>query len=447
VARWHILIVDDNAVIAEQTANLLGFDAESSGELVVEADFETSFDRALVLLEQQHYDLLVLDVRDQSRTGEPQPTRTDTGTEVTDADTGLYVFDEVRRRRFVPIIFFTALPNLVKGLIQPPFVALVSKIDDDSTAVLRRTVRSVLDSSLPAINRGLLDHVGEIVRVFMADFVELHWTNLTSPSRKGDLAYLLLRRLALSLVADGEGFAKRLADEAGVDLALDKVHPMRFYIVPPVGSWTTGDLIAGPMIRPTAHPYSGNANVSIPNQDTPEPVPDDTPEAQEGWYVILTPACDLVPTRVKADYVILAECTLLSEADEFKAWIGGPEPQGAIPSRAAEGRLRDLMLNKAGPGHPQDRNAYLPAAWNIPDLVVDFQRIAFLPYAEIGLYSREATLDSPYAEWLTAKFGRYLGRLGTPDLDVEVALSRLRDAEADTSQRGGTTEQTLQGDR
>ena len=91
------------------------------------------------------------------------------------------------------------------------------------------------------------------------------------------------------------------------------------------------------------------------------------------------------------------------------------------------------MLNKAGPGHPQDRNAYLPAAWNIPDLVVDFQRIAFLPYEEIGLYNREATLDSPYAEWLTAKFGRYLGRLGTPDLDVEVALSRLRDAEADMS--------------
>ena len=46
----------------------------------------------------------------------------------------MYVFDEVRRRRFVPIVFFTALPNLVKGLIQPPFVALVSKIDDDSTA-------------------------------------------------------------------------------------------------------------------------------------------------------------------------------------------------------------------------------------------------------------------------------------------------------------------------
>ena len=74
MARWHILIVDDNPVIAEQTADLLGSDAESSGELVVEADFETSFDRALVLLEQQHYDLLVLDVRDQSRTGEPQPT-------------------------------------------------------------------------------------------------------------------------------------------------------------------------------------------------------------------------------------------------------------------------------------------------------------------------------------------------------------------------------------
>ena len=60
MAHWHILIVDDDQVIAEQTASLLGSDTELGGELGVEVDFETNFDRALVLLEQQHYDVLTV---------------------------------------------------------------------------------------------------------------------------------------------------------------------------------------------------------------------------------------------------------------------------------------------------------------------------------------------------------------------------------------------------
>jgi CheY-like chemotaxis protein len=442
--RWHILIVDDQPLIAEQTATLLGSDTELGGELGVEADFETSFDRALVLLEQQHYDLLVLDVRDQSLTGEQQRTSLGTGSEVTDADTGLQIFDEVRRRRFVPIVFFTALPNLVEGLVKPPFVALVSKIGDDSTIMLRKTVRTVLNSSLPAINRGLLDHVGEIIRVFMADFVEPHWPSLTSPSRKGDLAYLLLRRLALSLAADGEGLAKRLADEAGVRLALDKVHPMRFYIVPPIGSWTTGDLIVGPMIEPTVDPNSDTGDAGMPNQEASVSVPHTTLEPEKCWYVVLTPACDLVPERVKADYVVLAQCTLLSEAEEYKAWIDDQQLKDGAQNRAVQRRLKDLMLNNAS-GRPQDRNAYLPAAWNIPDLIVDFQRIVFLPYKDLMHYSREATLDSPYAEWLIAKFARYLGRLGTPDLDVDIVLTRLKEAETSLGRTESASERARQG--
>ena len=39
---------------------------------------------------------------------------------------------------------------------------------------------------------------------------------------------------------------------------------------------------------------------------------------------------------------------------------------------------------------------------------------------------RLASLDSPFAEALLARFTRYFGRLGTPDLDVAVLLQRLR---------------------
>lgn len=43
---------------------------------------------------------------------------------------------------------------------------------------------------------------------------------------------------------------------------------------------------------------------------------------------------------------------------------------------------------------------------------------------------RLASLDSPFAEALLARFARYFGRLGTPDLDLEVILNKLRSAAA-----------------
>lgn len=428
VNRWRILIVDDDATIAEQTAESLRMTAVSTGGDLAEVDSETSFDRALELLRQRHFDLLVLDVRDQSRTGQPQVGPDATGTEVTDADLGLRVFKQVRESRFVPIVFFTALPQLVRGedIAGTPFVAVVSKNAEDGMGDLRASVRAVFDSTLPAIHRALLDHVDQIVREFMAEFVQRHWADLSSPSRKGDLAHLLLRRLALSLGEGGEVLSERLAGES-VDLTPDSVHPMRYYIVPPVGSWTTGDLITGPRIVPAAVPSP--TNPSPPNQDSmTAPASPATSGTTSTWYVVLTPACDLVEAHLKAEYVVLVECVPLIDTPECKTFLDSRPSPGEEPSsqaKSAERRLRRLMQNDPE-GRPKDRNFYLPAAWAVPNLVVDFQRVVYVPYGELTQYERVATLDSPYAEAIVAKFGRYLGRLGTPDLDIDVPLNRLR---------------------
>ena len=202
---WRILVVDDIPTIAKQTAELVRTATWQHDE-TVEVQFETDFDGALELLERQQFDLLILDVRDQAMAA-GLPESDEDGSDVTEADLGLMVYQKVRARRFVPIVFFTALPNLVSGdeMASAPFVAVVSKNEKDSTAQLRACVREVFDSTLPAIHRALLDHVDEIVRGFMYEFVQPHWTNLSSPKRKRDLAHLLLRRLALSL-ADGVTF-------------------------------------------------------------------------------------------------------------------------------------------------------------------------------------------------------------------------------------------------
>ncbi len=417
--RWRVLVVDDIEVVALQTAEFLRSRPVSSTDDFADVEHTTSFQQALELLAERHYDLLVLDVRNESDVDAMAEADDATGSDATVADVGLAVFDDVRARRFVPIIFYTAVPGLVTGLAEPPFVSVVSKSAELDE--LLESVRAVFDSTLPAIHQALLGHVEQITREFMTEFVEQHWPDLSSPARKGDLTHLLLRRLALSLANGGEVLAGRLQGEPGLELHPDAVHPMRFYVIPPVDSWTTGDVVRKTLPAPEADVSSipapiGDASAQLTASDP-----------SEAWYVILTPACDLVPSRVSAEFVVLAECVQLVDTEEFAAWRASRPVEGAEPSaetKRADTRMNLLMRNNRDK-RGKDRDIYLPGAWNVPDLVVDFQRIVHVRYEELAEFERVATLDSPYAEALIDKFGRYLGRVGTPDLDLTVPLSRL----------------------
>jgi CheY-like chemotaxis protein len=414
VTHWRILVVDDVQEVAAGTAELLRTSSVSSADDMADVEFTTDFDEALSLLAERHYDLLVLDVRNEKAV-EPFAEAA-SGDDATEADVGLSVYEDVRARRFVPIIFLTAVPGIVEHLARPPFVAVVSKQAEFDE--LRDRVRDVFDSALPTIHRALLEHVEQITREFMADFVEQHWADLAAPPRKGDLAHLLLRRLALSLADGGEALAGMLADEPGVELQPDVVHPMRFYVVPPVGSWTTGDILRGPEIAVES------VGVEAAPQDTVVAAAVEAAPQDAAWYVMLTPACDLVPERVKAEFVVLARCVPLESTAELGDWRKSAEENDGNPSNATRGRLESLMrggeLNRQ-----QDRAMFLPAAWSVPDLVVDLQRIVHVPHDRLGHYERVATLDSPYAQALIERLGRYLGRVGTPDLDVSIPLVRL----------------------
>ena len=142
------------------------------------------------------------------------------------------------------------------------------------------------------------------------------------------------------------------------------------------------------------------------------------------WYVILTPSCDLVTARkVKADHVVLAECRPIERFDQYQSWIEAQKSsEGASKTRR---KNFERFLTSRANGQPEDRYHYLPAAFDIPDLIVDNQRIVHIAFKDLKFYTRVASLDSPYAEELSHRFHRYIGRLGTPDLDLEIALSRM----------------------
>ena len=170
------------------------------------------------------------------------------------------------------------------------------------------------------------------------------------------------------------------------------MHPMQYYVIPPLElAPLAGDVYQGQV---------GEHN---------------------GYWALLTPSCDMVTGREKAELVLLARCLPLTEQVEYQQWRNGlPKP-----SRTIDGKLQDLMRNNRRDSQ-SERFFFLPGALSLPDLLVDFQQLVTLQRAHIGGLERLASLDSPFAEALLARFTRYFGRLGTPDLDVAVLLQRLR---------------------
>jgi len=140
-------------------------------------------------------------------------------------------------------------------------------------------------------------------------------------------------------------------------------------------------------------------------------------DPQDGWWVVLTPACDLyedLPSggnRVaKAEYVRLAKAVPLSEAPLIARWIEAGSPvKGSRERNAALEMFRD---NNA-------RYRILPKYLDIPDLLVDFEIVQSVPLAEVRSWTRVATLDSPFAEAMLTSHGHTVARIGTPVVDFE----------------------------
>ena len=387
---WQILVVDDEGGIATDIAELLNSGVDGYANAPVSAVPEESFDNALSHLSKGDYDILVLDVLyggpGQALSLKPDDTIMD----------GSDVFERIRSHRFIPTVFYTALPKRVNLKSKPPFVQVVSKSSDDPVADLRRAVSDILDSGFLPIYRALKNHTENVIREYMIEFMEDNWNTLPEP--EADLAHLLLRRLSVSL----EGGANALTDRLGVTIedsvGRDGIHPTRFYVVPLIDEYRMGDILCGPDVR----------NLSLDKDDA------------ISWYVILTPSCDLVQS--KAEFVVVAECLLLDTFSQYTDWI-------ADPSNSNKANDLKNLLKSRPRGKQHDRYHYLPAAWDVPNLMVDLQRTLYIPYELLASYKKAGSLDSPFSEALLNRFNRYIGRVGTPDLDFDAALDQMREAD------------------
>jgi CheY-like chemotaxis protein len=368
-------VIDDQPELCRQVKDFLEGETLGSPALPVSVATAAEFSAALRVIEEGRFDAVILDVRQGSHEG----ART--------SEAGVEIFDAVKQRRFLPVVFYTALPSAVDRLASS-VVRVVEKTE--GVTRLHEVLGELFLTGLPSVNRALIKHIESVQRDYMWGFVADHWSEFGQHSDRTEVALLLARRLALSLSGPGiERLAKDLGHTSGPFISPERAHPMEYYTIPPMN----GDPLAGDLYLTTGERDSTD------------------------YWLLITPSCDMVSERLKAEWVLMARCVPLIDTSEYIAWKQGlPNP-----SSNASARLKDILRNNRG-----DRYHFLPKAITLPDLVVDFQQLRTLPRAELGSLTRAASLDNPFAEAAVAKFARYFSRFGVRDLDIDGVIERLR---------------------
>lgn len=363
---WRVLVVDDQQ--AEEIKEMIEGTRVLGVQGPIEVETCEKFDDAYPALESELIDLIVLDLKDDER-----------DTASTEQLAGERVFDEIRKKLFVPVIFYTGLAHKVKHL-ENPFVRVLTRGGADQ---IRDAIKEIFSTRIPQ----LLRHLEEEKRSYMWDTL-LNHNHLLQGANQEEAAFLLARRLANVLESSSvRRFLTASNPTGGIEAA--GIHPVEMYIYPPV----VPDLLTGDIVKHDKQGYTG-------------------------YWIVLTPSCDLVRGRPKAEQVLLAQCIKLEDVDEVKAFVEDQK------NNNARNNIKSLIKNR-GKGRQELRFYFLPRTSFVPGFLVDFQNLIQLPFEKDGeelIQVRVCSLDSPFAEALSAQFIRYYSRLGTPDLDIEEAI-------------------------
>lgn len=384
---WEVVVVEDTADVRAQIKDFLERQTFARRKLRVEefADFDSAQSR----IKTRKIDLLVLDIIDGAPSGSNnKPVATP----------GLGILEQIQQSVFVPVIIYTAAPEKVKA-IESPFVAVIGKEAGGFPAIAAK-IKEFFDLRIPQVARAVNTHLERASCSYMWGFVEKHWDKFKILVDKPEFVRILLQRLAHAVsreqiaAVEAEIFGAPAKGMAAAVPKEDFVHPVEMYFMPPIGD----------------DPVLGDIRVR------------GTGETTEYW-VVLWPSCDLVSTggrKPKAEKVLCAKGGPLKACPEYVAWAKDKT------SNSAKKKLGQLLKNnREAEGITKERYHYLPAVVDMPDLVIDFQVLSQIPLAELRGMIHIATLASPFAESMVARFSSYLLRLGTPDLDLAHILERL----------------------
>jgi CheY-like chemotaxis protein len=373
----RILLVDDDPQLREDAVELLDGRCYAGAE--VHVDVEGDFAKALDRLSGNRYDLLILDIRKQDK---ENPVVSD--------DLGISLYQEIRERTFIPVIFFTAYADKVEDE-QSPVVRVYKK--GQPPECLEKMVEELIHSRLLFISRSLIQQVERVERDYLWKFAAQHWDEYATAGDTTSLAYLLARRLAHSLSQDGARQLARACGPATVPSDDETVLPIEYYIIPPM----TGDFVCDLYKH----------------------------EKAEKYFLCLTPSCQFrkdSPDRDgnalpyedrKLQRILMARCIPLEQHREVRRWLKSPTKEGL---KQVQRLLSDNLT---------DRFVLLPGVFGIPNLVVDFQEILSIRYERFKELTRVASVDTPISSKIVSQFTRYYGRIGSPNLLADGIIKQL----------------------
>ncbi len=380
---WNVLLVEDDETVRRQVVEYLS--AESFGSRGLNIGEIGDLNRALNLIRERKADLIILDVyRGRALQGGEQA--------------GIQILDSIKRSGFVPVVLYTALPEGLEAH-QSTFVRLVGK-EAGGLEKLKEEIADLFRLRIPQVHRAIVNHMDQTMCGYMWGFVLEHWTDFEPLVDKPEFLRLVVQRLALTFTR--EGISEMTQEVYGTTVvgqtaSGDTVHPAEYYIKPPIGQ----------------DPMLGDIRLRQTGGDSQ-------------YFVVLWPTCDMVPRKdqqtgqfkVKAERVLCAQATLARDASEVADWLVSPN------SRSKQEKVERLVKNTRGGA--SERYHFLPGVWDVPDLVVDFQALEHIVLSDLKTHTCLGTLSSPFAEALASRFQRYIGRIGTPDLDVSIVLERIR---------------------
>ena len=326
----------------------------------------------------------------------------------TEAEAGVTVYRRITEARFVPVVFWTGYTHKVDELENEPFVAVVDKTDSRDVPL---KIDQILTSRILEDLRGLEDSLRIEIAKHMWDEVVPNWLEYRC-GQDGDSGISFVASLLLSRLS-------RFIDSKRMDVLYSK-HPGHRYIFPSVSE------------------HLGPGDILFEC-------------GKQRWWVVLNPACDLVPRasksashskpQPKVDLVLCASAKRLDEFVEYSKWR-------ASRSKSTKNVLVNLLARTEG------RYRYCPSFRLIPHLVVDLADTCVVKWdsvfdykdiarsdrdgfvqdpvvaEEIGQskeFVRIASLASPFAEALVVQHSQYFGRVGVPDFDCESVIESLDD--------------------
>ena len=350
--KVRVLIIEDKIKLAEDAQREITDSFEDNEEIDVQVSIATDFDEGFSRVQNGESDVVVLDVRRDATASVPE-----------DDLAGHARYLDIKKARFAPVVFWTALPEKVIAEQMPPLVTVVTK---ENTEQLPAAIVAAVESrALETIDK-IEQHVALVLTNHMWDELAPNWTEYTADGDATDIAQVLLSRLAR--IIDDE------REQANAS------HPSHRYVYPPPASTrrAPGDILRD--------------------------------ENQE-WWVALTSACDFAQNKV--EFVLVARADPLKSNARYQKWA-------TSNSRGSWNELERNILRAT-----QGRYYYLPSFREIPDLVLDLENVKAIKVNDLETMEPVASLVSPFSEALLVQHSQFRGRIGVPDLNVALVQTRL----------------------